>query len=93
MAYSSSEPSVRALALYGLSELPWRDFRAHLLAGLKDPSPQVNTAAIAFAGEHQDDAEVGRLLGNLSSRPPRELLETGDWLDRLGQGLFCRQPK
>lgn len=88
-ALNSKDEAIRSSALYGLSELPWKDFRPHLLEGLTDGSPQVNTAAIAFAAEHQDDEEVARLLRGLRDRSPRELLETGDWLDRLTAARLC----
>jgi hypothetical protein len=88
-ALNSSDALIRSLALYGLSELSWEDFRPHLLEGLKDPSSYVNTQAIAFAAEHQGDEEIGRLLKDLKKRSPRELLETEDWLDRLSNIHFC----
>jgi HEAT repeat protein len=88
-ALNATDPGTRVSALYGLSELPWDEFRPHLLEGLKDKSPLVNTEAIAFASEHQDDEEVVRLLNDLRTRPPRELLETSDWLDRLRKPRFC----
>lgn len=88
-AMKSKDPWTRSLALYGLGELPWEEFRPHLLAGLKDPSPIVNTEAIAFAAEHQYDAEVSRLLGELKHRSARELLQTSDWLDRIHKPRTC----
>ena len=88
-ALNSSDALIRSLALYGLSELPWEDFRPFLLEGLKDPSSYVNTGAITFAAEHQEDEEVRRLLKDLKKRSPRELLETDDWLDRLSNIHFC----
>jgi len=89
MALGSAQPEIRALALYGLSELPWKEFRSHLLEGLRDKSALVNTEAVAFASEHRDDEAVGRLLAELRRRPERELLETVDWLDRPGKPRFC----
>lgn len=88
-AMKSKDPWTRSLALYGLGELPWEEFRPHLLSGLKDPSPIVNTEAIAFAAEHQYDAEVSRLLGELKHRSARELLQTSDWLDRMHKPRIC----
>lgn len=88
-ASSSKDPELRASALYGLSELPWKEFRAFLVAGLKDKSALVNTEAVAFASEHRDDAEIAGLLKDLKNRPERDLLETVDWLERSSKPRFC----
>lgn len=88
-AAGAAEPWIRSLALYGLSELPWSEFRPHLLQGLKDANPLVNSQAIALSAEHQDDAEVSSLLGGLRRRSVQELLATSDWLDRLAKPRIC----
>lgn len=89
-AAGAEDPWIRSLALYGLSELPWTDFRSHLLQGLQDADPLVNSQAIALAAEHLDDAEVAGLLSGLRRRSVRELLATSDWLDRLVNTGFCQ---
>lgn len=88
-AAGAEDPWIRSLALYGLSELPWTDFRPHLLQGLQDADPLVNSQAIALSAEHLDDAEVAGLLSGLRRRSVPELLATSDWLDRLTKPHIC----
>lgn len=88
-AWKTGDPETRSLALYGLSELPWADFKPLLLDALKDKSSLINVEAIAFAAEHQDDPKIVRRLGDLRKRPERELLVTSDWLDRLSKPKMC----
>lgn len=88
-AVGAEDPWMRSLALYGLSELSWEEFRPRLLQGLKDPDPLVNSQAIALASEHQDDPEVTGFLSGLRRRSVRDLLATSDWLDRLTKPGFC----
>lgn len=88
-ALRGADPAARAAALYGLSELPWEEFRPFVLEGLRDANSQVNTEAVAFAAEHRDDADAAPLLDALGRRPARELLETSDWLDRPRKARFC----
>lgn len=88
-AFVSNDQMIRVLALYGLSELPWKEFRPYLIEGLKDKDSEMNAAATAFASEHQNDLEVARLVRDLSSRPGRDLLKTGEWIDRLSKAHFC----
>lgn len=88
-AWKSSDADARSLSLYGLSELPWADFKPFLLDGLKEKNPLINVEAIAFAAEHLDDPEVTRLLDDLRRRQERDLLVTSDWLDRPGKPRSC----
>lgn len=88
-AWKSEDAATRAAALYGLSELPWAEFRPFLSAALEDKSPLVNTQAIAFASEHRDDPGITRLLSGLEGRPARELAATSDWLQRLRLPRLC----
>lgn len=88
-AVGAEDPWMRSLALYGLSELSWEEFRPRLLQGLKDPDPLVNSQAIALASEHQDDPEVTGFLSGLRRRSVRDLLATSDWLDRLTKPHIC----
>lgn len=93
----SPDAADRALALYGLSELPWREFKPRLLAALGDEDPRVAAAAVAFSFDHAGDGEVAGRLKALARRTksrledPRNAGETvaAEWLDRLQKPLFC----
>jgi hypothetical protein len=75
-----------ALALYGLSELPWPDFKPRLLEGLDAASGPLLISAVAFAAEHQDDADVSARLDRLRRAPPSAASE---WVERLGKTHLC----
>jgi hypothetical protein len=93
----SSDETTRALALYGLSELPWADYKPSLLAGLDDPGWTVQISAIALAAERRGDADVERGLEGLRSRSafPNDMghphaEDVAEWLSRLDAPRFCR---
>ena len=93
----SPDAATRALALYGLSELPWESFKPHLLGALRDSSWPVEVEAIAFSADHEEDADVARELGKLrqktKGRPgePRSIHDddVAEWLGRLRRPRFC----
>jgi hypothetical protein len=100
-AAGSADATARSLALYGLSELPWKDFKPYLLAGLKDADPRVAVEAIAFASEHGDDAEVSGRLEELKSgiesrsNGPRRSADQDveEWLERFRKARFCDEER
>lgn len=96
-AFRSDDPAVRALALYGLSDLPWEQFKSSLVAAAKDPDWRVQTAAAALAETHRDDADVAGALSALAedarrrAADPREdrAADVLEWLSRPDRPRLC----
>lgn len=92
-AVRSGDEEARAMALYGLSELPPRDFKPYLLAALKDASPEVEVEAVALADDRRDDADIRAALNALAqaleekARDPAG--EVQEWLGRLDKARLC----
>jgi hypothetical protein len=84
--FASGDEQARALALYGLSELPWSDFKPYLIAGLDAAPGQLLISAVAFAADHQDDADVSERLDRLRRAPPSVASE---WVERLTKRHLC----
>ena len=84
--FSSDDAQTRSLALYGLSELPWTDFKPRLLEGLRAPNGPLLISAVAFSAEHRDDADVAARLDALR-RGPRS--DASEWLERLDKVRLC----
>lgn len=97
-ATRSGDPMARALALYGLSELPSRDFKPHLLTALEDPNPAVVIEAVALAADMLADPEVAAALNALQQgisqrkRKPsdKDASDIQEWLDRLDRASLCQ---
>lgn len=85
-AFSSGDAQARALALYGLSELPWEAFKPILLAALDGKSGPALISAVAFSAEHRDDAQVSARLDALRRAPESEVSE---WVARLDSTRLC----
>jgi hypothetical protein len=84
--FSSDDAQTKAFALYGLSELPWEQFKPLLLESLHTASRTLLIPAVAFAAEHRDDAEVAARLNELKSFPDPDVSE---WLGRLDARTLC----
>jgi hypothetical protein len=76
----------RALALYGWSERSWAAFKPHLLEGLDAVPGPFLISAVAFAAEHQDDADVSARLDRLRRAPASPASE---WVERLTAPRLC----
>ena len=85
-AFASVDVQTRALALYGLSELPWEAFKPRLLDGLGAAPGPLLISAIAFAADHQGDADVSARLDLLRRAPASPASE---WVERLGRASLC----
>jgi hypothetical protein len=84
--FASDDAQTRALALYGLSELPWERFKPLLLESLRSASRTLLIPAVAFAAEHRDDPDVAARLAALKSSAAPEVFE---WLERLDKPGLC----
>jgi hypothetical protein len=85
-AFASEDVLTRALALYGLSELPWSEFKPRLLEGLDAAPGPLLISAVAFAADHQDDADVVARLDRLRRAPASVASE---WVERLDKTHLC----
>ncbi|HEX4046983.1 MAG TPA: hypothetical protein VH309_04075 [Elusimicrobiota bacterium] len=85
-AFASADDGTRALALYGLSELPWERFKPFLLEGLGAEPGSLLISAVAFAADHRGDADVAARLDRLRRAPASVATE---WLERLDEPLLC----
>ncbi|MFI5347582.1 MAG: hypothetical protein ACHQ51_14500 [Elusimicrobiota bacterium] len=99
MNFASSDPATRAMALYGLSELPWEEFKPRLLAGLADADALVAIQSVALAAERRGDADVSRSLRKLEEGVRKRLSDPMDadardileWLRRLERARLCAE--
>lgn len=85
-AFASADDGTRALALYGLSELPWEKFKPRLLEGLDAAPGPLLISAVAFAADHREDADIAARLDRLRRSPPSVASE---WVERLDEPLLC----
>jgi hypothetical protein len=84
--FASGDDQTRALALYGLSELPWSAFKPRLLEALRAPKGPLLIEAVAFAAERRDDADVAARLAALRRGAKTDAAE---WLERLDKARLC----
>ena len=84
--FALGDAQTRALALYGLSELPWDAFKPRLLQGLDAAPGPLLISAVAFAADHQDDADVSARLDRLRRGPESPASE---WVERLTKARLC----
>lgn len=84
--FSSADAQTREFVLYGLSGLPWTDFKPFLLESLDGPPGPLLITAIAFAAEHRDDADVAAKLEKLRRAPASKATE---WVERLDRAHLC----
>lgn len=97
-AMHSGDAAARSLALYGLSEMPTRYFKPHLLAALGDSSPVVVIEAVALASELLTDPEVVTALNSLKqgisqrrqNPSDKDASDIQEWLDRLDKTSLCQ---
>ena len=83
---SGRDDEIRSLALYGLSPLSWDAFKPYLLKGLDAAPGPLLISAIAFAADHQDDADVSTKL-DLLRRAPASV--ASEWVERLTKTSLC----
>jgi hypothetical protein len=94
---SAADAPARALALGGLSALPWREFKPFLLTALNDRETNVLIQAVSLAAAHRGDADVAAGLDALRGRIARrrnDPMDAGagdiqEWLDRASAGKLC----
>lgn len=76
----------QARALYNQSEFPWKDFKPRLLEALDAAPGPLLISAVAFAADHQDDADVAARLARLRRAPASTASE---WVERLTATRLC----
>jgi hypothetical protein len=84
--FASGGAQAKALALYGLSELPWSDFKPRLIEALSAAKGPLLISAVAFSAEHRDDADVAARLQALKRGPESDASE---WLERFDKTRLC----
>lgn len=94
------DAAARAVALLGLSELPWAEFAPILLGAAKDDDWRVQAAFAALAAEHLGRPETAAAAAELEAaareraRDPRDD-RSGDvleWLSRADRPRLCAPP-
>jgi hypothetical protein len=99
-ALAGDDPTVRSLALYGLSDSPWTDFKPILLVSAKDADWRVRAAVAALAAEHRTEPEVAAALAAMTAdarrrgEDPREdrAADELEWLSRADRPWLCAAP-
>lgn len=84
--FAKGGDQTRALALYGLTELAWPDFKPWLLESLDAAPGPLLINAVAFAADHRDDPDVAARLARLRRAPESVATE---WLERLDKTKLC----
>jgi hypothetical protein len=84
--FASGDARTREFVLYGLSELPWAEFKPRLLESLDVAPGPLLISAVAVAADHQDDADVSARLERLRRAPASPASE---WVERLTKTSLC----
>ncbi len=79
----------QAQAAYGLSELPWSDFKPLLLQCLKSTSNYVRQKCVGLAGDHLEEPDVKNALNELANSKAYGSEIIKDWIAKLRANRLC----
>ncbi|MCM2277551.1 MAG: hypothetical protein NDJ89_05695 [Oligoflexia bacterium] len=85
---TDSSVHIRSQAAYGLSELPWSEFKRIALHCLKDSSEVVKLECLALVADHlTDDADIAKAIRELEAAEGDSKLK--DWIKVLQAKRLC----